>query len=358
MKSLFRNPLFYKEWKSSKWICLLMTLILFWDKPNNVFDQISYQKYSMIMDKDFVLDKMWFNQCLLGWNSGKIILILGVIALFSILLFKGEKQSSTCDLLHSMPFTRKDIILSKIKVGILTITIPFLINFIIMTVFYFKNKSYIGTAYLDVPKFYSINLLFALFFFMFLVFMQSIVGQYFAASIIAPITLYVPYIVAGYVVDLIRLSQNLQYENYKLITLNEFVENLNIYDIVNTKGLDRFEKGPDGEQITTIYKFIYENFDIKIMILIVLIVIFAIFAVMAYKRIKLERINQLIIFKSVETVFKIGVSICVGMIFSQIFGYPKGPKPVTNMPLIYITLLIGTIVGYFIAKLVVKFCSR
>lgn len=44
--------------------------------------------------------------------------------------------------------------------------------------------------------------------------------------------------------------------------------------------------------------------------------------------------------------------------FSQIFGYPKGQEPVANMPLIYITLLIGTVIGYFIAKLVVKFCSR
>ncbi|GAA0064667.1 ABC transporter permease subunit [Clostridium sp. CTA-1] len=358
MKSLFRNPLFYKEWKNSKWICLLMTLILFWDKPNNVLEQISYQKYSMLIDKDFVLDKMWFNQCLLGWNSGKLILILGVIALFSILLFKGEKQSSTCDLLHSMPFTRKDIILSKIKVGILTVAIPFFINFTIMTVLYFNNKPHIGTSYLDIPKFYSINLLFCLFFFIFLTFMQSLVGQYFAATIVAPITLYVPYIVVGYVVDLIRLSQNLQYESPRLMALEKFVRNLYIYGIVDTKGLERIEKAPNGEEIRNTYKFIYENFDIKIMVLIVLIVIFSILAVIIYNKVKLERINQLIIFKPVETAFKLGVGICVGMIFSQMFGYPKGPEPVTNMLLIYITLLIGTIIGYFISKLVIKFCSK
>ncbi|AVP60072.1 ABC transporter permease [Clostridium botulinum] len=358
MKSLFRNPLFYKEWKSSKWICLLMTLILFWDKPNSVLNQISYQKYSMLIDKNFVLDKMWFNQCLLGWNSGKQILILGVIVLFCILLFKGEKQDSTCDLLHSMPFTRKDIIVSKIKVGILTIIIPFLINFIILTFFYFNNKSYIASSYLDIPKFYSINLLFYLFFFMFLVFMQSLVGQYFAATIIAPITLYVPYIVVGYIVDLIRLSQNLQYESPRLMALEKFVRNIYIYGIADTKGLERIEKTPNGEKIRNTYKFIYENFDIKIMVLIVLIVVFSILAVIIYNKVKLERINQLIIFKPVETAFKLGVGICVGMIFSQMFGYPKGPEPVTNMPLIYITLLIGTIIGYFISKLVIKFCSK
>ncbi len=44
--------------------------------------------------------------------------------------------------------------------------------------------------------------------------------------------------------------------------------------------------------------------------------------------------------------------------FSGIFGYPKGPEEIANMPLIYITLLIGTIIGYFISKLVVKFCSN
>ncbi|MBD5638814.1 ABC transporter permease subunit [Clostridium botulinum] len=358
MRSLFRGPLFYKEWKNSKWICLLMTLILFWDKPNSVFGDLSRQKYEMLIDKNFVLDKMWFNQSLLGWNSGKNILILGVITLLCILLFKGEKQDSTCDLLHSMPFTRKDIIVSKIKVGILTITIPFLINFIIMTFFYFNNKYYIESSYLDIPKFYSINLLFCLFFFIFLVFMQSIVGQYFAAAIIAPITLFVPFVLVTYIVDLIRLSKGLRYESSILMTLSEFTRNLNIYDVVNTKALERVEKGVDEEQVRNIYKFIYENFDIKIMILIILIVVFAILSIIIYNRVKLERINQLIIFKPVETVFKLGVGLCVGMIFSQIFGYPKGPEEIANMPLIYITLLIGTIIGYFISKLVVKFCSK
>ncbi|NFD57306.1 ABC transporter permease [Clostridium botulinum] len=358
MKRLFKDPLFYKDWKSSKWICLLMTLILFWDKPNGAFSELSRQKYQMLMDKTFVFDKWWFNQLLLGWNNGKNILVLGVIVLLCILLFKGEKQDSTCDLLHSMPFTRKDIIVSKIKAGILTITIPFLINFIIITVFYFNNKSYIGSFYSDIPKFYSINLLFCLFFFMFLMFMQSIVGQYFAASIIAPITLFVPFMLVTYIVDLIRLSEGLGYDSPKLMALDQFVRSLHIYEIMNTKALDRVEKGPDGEQVNNIFKFIYENFDIKIMVLIILVVVFAILSVIIYNRVKLERINQLIIFKPVETVFKLGVGICIGMIFSQIFGYPKGQEPVANMPLIYITLLIGTVIGYFIAKLVVKFCSR
>ncbi|MBE1305025.1 ABC transporter permease [Clostridium botulinum] len=357
MKSLFKDPLFYKEWKSSKWICLLMTLILFWDKPSRASSELSSLKYQMLMDKSFVFDKMWFNHFLLGWSSVKTTFVLGVIVLLCILLFKGEKQDSTCDLLHSMPFTRKDIIVSKIKAGILTIVIPFLINFIIMTFYYFNNKSQIGSSYLDIPKFYSINLLFSLFFFMFLVFMQSIVGQYFAAAIIAPITLFVPNMFAAYIVDLIRLSKG-WYDSPRLIALDELVRNLNIYDIINTHAIDRVEKGPDGEQLSNIDRFIYENFDIKIMILIILIVVFAILTVIIYNRIKLERINKLIIFKPVETVFKLGVGICIGMIFSQIFGYPKGPEPVVNMPLIYITLLIGTVVGYFIAKLVVKFCSR
>ncbi|ENK1242775.1 ABC transporter permease [Clostridium sporogenes] len=358
MKRLFKNPLFYKDWKSSKWICLLMTLILFWDKPNDVFSELSSQKYQMLMDKTFVFDKCWFNQSLLGWNRGKNILVLGVIALLCILLFKGEKQDSTCDLLHSMPFTRKDIIVSKIKTGIITITIPFLISFIIMTVFYFNNKSYIGSSYLDIPKFYFINLLFSLFFFMFLVFMQSIVGQYFAAAIIAPITLFVPYVLVSYIVDLIRLSKGLRYDIPRLMVLDKLVINSNIYGIMDTKALDRMEKRPDGEQVNNIYKFVYENFDIKIMILIILIVVFAALSVIIYNRVKLERIHQLIIFKPVETVFKLGVAICVGMIFSQIFGYPKSSEEFGNMPLIYITLLIGTVIGYFLSKLVMKFCSR
>ncbi len=190
--------------------------------------------------------------------------------------------------------------------------------------------------------------------------MQSIVGQYFAAAVIAPITLFVPFMLADYIVGLIKLSEGLRYDSHRLIALDKFVENSNIYDIVNAYAINRMEKGPDGgEQHSYIERFIYENFDIKIMVLIVLIVVFAILSVIIYNRVKLERINKLIIFKPVETIFKLGgVGICVGMVFSQIFGYPKGLNQVANMPLIYITLLIGTVIGYFIAKLVVKFCSR
>ncbi len=142
-----------------------------------------------------------------------------------------------------MPFTRKDIMVSKIKVGILTIVIPFLINFIILTFFYFNNKSHIGSSYVDIPKFYFINLLFSLFLFMFLVFMQSIVGQYFAAAVIAPITLFVPNMFASYIVDLIRLSKGLRDDSARLMSLDQFVRNSNIYDIVNTHAIDRMQKG-------------------------------------------------------------------------------------------------------------------
>ncbi|MCS4466215.1 hypothetical protein JTS99_06730 [Clostridium botulinum] len=96
---------------------------------------------------------------------------------------------------------------------------------------------------MDIPKFYSINLLFSLFFFMFLVFMQSMVGQYFAAAIIAPITLFVPNMFASYIVDLIRLGKGLGYDSPKLMALDQSVRNSNIYDIVNTYAIDRMEKG-------------------------------------------------------------------------------------------------------------------
>lgn len=98
---------------------------------------------------------------------------------------------------------------------------------------------------------------------MFLVFMQSIVGQYFAAAVIAPITLFVPNMFASYIVDLIRLSKGLRDDSARLMSLDQFVRNSNIYDIVNTHAIDRMQKGPDGEQMRNIDRFIYENLILK-----------------------------------------------------------------------------------------------
>ncbi|WP_251862543.1 ABC-2 transporter permease [Clostridium sp. Marseille-Q2269] len=357
MKTLFKDPLFYKEWKNSKWICILMTLILFWHKVNYISSQLDFFK-DTTKGNQAMFDKMWFNKYLLSSGTDGIMLMAGPTLLLCILLFKGEKQDSTCDLLHSMPFTRKDIIISKIKVGILTITIPFLINFILLTCFYLNNKSYIGTSYMDIPKFYSINLLFILFFFVFLVFMETIVGQYFAAVVFSPIILTVPYMLTSYVVDLIRFTQGLQYDAFKFVSISKISENLFIYGIIQSKPLLIDKKDINGEIIRDVDKLIYENFNIKIMILIVLIVVFSILAVIIYKKVKLERVNKLIIFKPIETIFKWGVAICVGMIFSQIFGYPHKPEESANMPLIYTTLVIGTVIGYFISKLALKFSNR
>lgn len=358
MKMLFnKNPLLYKEWRSSRWVSLLMAISLFWFKGKNTFEAMSYRKSCMAMDKTCMLDKMWFNEYLLEWSDGGYEISLALVVLLTILLFKGEKQSSTCDLLHSMPFKRKDIIIAKIKVGFTAIIIPFILNFLIMTCFYFKNKEYIGSAYSDIPKYYAMNLLACLFFFAFLVFIQTIIGQYIASIIVAAIVSVVPKVLCSFIVEFKRLKYNLDYHDASIIKLGEISNNLNIYEINSTWRIDKSIILPNGEISSEFYKYVYKNFNTKIMVLVSLIVLFTVLSVVMYNKIKLEKINELIMFKPLKMVFKVGAGICFAVVVCEMFAFPKNFEPV-NMPLIYITLLLGLFVGYFISKLVIKFCNR
>ncbi|WMJ81783.1 ABC transporter permease [Clostridium sp. MB40-C1] len=352
MKKLCNNALFYKDWRTSKWISIIMTISLFWFKTIGAFGYSNSLKQFMSIDKKFIPSKMWFNEYLLVNNRDAYMVSLILAALLVVLLFKGEKQNSTCDILHFMPFKRKEIILSKIKVGFIAIIIPFLVNFIIMNLVYLKSKSYIGSSYLDIPKFYFINLLMCLFFFIFLVFIQTLVGEYLRSTIIAPIILITPYVLVKYL--LVLAESTLTHSIYpKLWKLENFSSNLNIYDIVSTNNVAMNKVWKNGEWIYSNYKYVYESFSIKILVMIFLIIVFSLLSVTIYNRLKVENINQLIMFKPAEKIFNLGVAIGVGIVISIMFG--MNTKSITT---IYITLLLGIAMGYFISKLMIKLFSR
>ncbi|MCY6959816.1 ABC transporter permease [Clostridium brassicae] len=353
MKKLYNNALFYKDWRTSKWISIIMTINLFYFKTMEAFTLISLQKYRMAIDEKFVPNKMWFNGYLIGHNKDGYMISLILVALLTVLLFKGEKQNSTFELLYSMPFKRKEMILSKIKVGFLSIIIPFLVNFIIMTLFYIKNKAYIGSNYSDIPKFYFINLLMCLLFFIFLVFIQTIVGQYLIATITAPIILITPYVLVKYLLELVEST--LRYSIYpKLWKLTNFYPNLNIYDIANYQNIPMDKVFKNGEWTYSNYKYGYESFGVKILVMIFLIMVFSLLSVIIYNRLKVEKINQLIIFKPAEKIFNLGVAIWCGIVVSVIFG----DVYTGNRLRIYITLFLGAAIGYYISKLMIKLFSR
>ncbi|WP_027625070.1 ABC-2 transporter permease [Clostridium lundense] len=80
-------------------------------------------------------EKYWFNNSLNEFDPW----IFGVIALtivLAIILFQSERNSSTYSLIASMPFKRSEVIKTKWLTGILAITLPFIITFVVISIFY------------------------------------------------------------------------------------------------------------------------------------------------------------------------------------------------------------------------------
>ncbi|NEZ45805.1 ABC transporter permease [Clostridium niameyense] len=351
MKILCKDPLFYKEWKVGKWMAILMTCSLFFCKTRSLISSLNRDKYLLKTDPEFIFNKYWFNVQLMRSYGSCAMLILVLVLLFSILLFKGEKQDSTYSLMASMPFKRKDIIVTKFKVGVLSIFIPYFINFIITTIFYFSNTQYIFTTYYDVPAWFLINFLFTIFFFSFIVLIHTMIGQYFVATITAPIILIVPYGLACYLLDVIRMQLNISFNNPNYVKINNIINHMNVYSVPEA---DYTWLGGNRSI------FVYSNYGKKVIILVALITAVFILAVTIYNKVKLENINSILIFKSLEPIFKWGVAICFGVLISTInsnaIQYEQSTK--SSLLIIYILLFIGTLIGYFITNKILKVYNK
>lgn len=350
MKTLCKNPLFYKEWKVGKWMTILMTCSLFFCKTRSLISSLNRDKYLLKTDPEFIFNKYWFNVQLMRSYGSCAMLMLVLVLLFSILLFKGEKQDSTYSLMASMPFKRKDIIVTKFKVGVLSMFIAYFINFIITTIFYFSNTQYIFTTYYDVPAWFLMNFLFSVFFFSFIVLIHTMIGQYFVATITAPIILTVPYGVGRYLLNIIRMQLNIPFNNPNYIKINNIINHTNVYSLpeVDYKWLG-------GNNSI----FVYSNYSKKVIILIVLIIAVFILAVTIYNKVKLENINSVLIFKFLEPIFKWGVAICFGMLVSTTnitVQYEQTAK--SSLIIIYVLLFIGTLIGYFITNKILKVYNK
>ena len=106
MKRFWRNPLVYKEWKSVRWITLLMTLSIFFTKIMEVMSSLKWIKEmetsgeifgKLIIPKDFpIYIKHWFNQALLGYNNETFVLsTIACLVILVVVLFRSERQNKT-----------------------------------------------------------------------------------------------------------------------------------------------------------------------------------------------------------------------------------------------------------------------
>ena len=350
MNKIVNKALFYKEWINVKWVTLLTIIILLFYKGYGVISILNENKRYIKGSNGLPFNNRWFNNGL-HINDSYFYVMISVVLLLSLILFIGEKTSETQGFIASMPFTRKEIILNKWIVGVISLLISFVVIFIFLSLFYAININNLDVTlnpYSDIVKWFFMDTFQYICIFTFIMLAQAVLGNSIVASIIGVIILMVPAFVAIVVQDLLQRGRELtEYTNMafdKLYTwLNIYIYNLPQQDInwLNTES----NNSNDG-----VYRFYYyTNYKSKLLILFILTCLFLYLAYVAYKNRNLEYNLRLIVFKNLEPVFTWGFAVCLGLFAGFSFE--------TNISIFFILVVAFTIVGYFISRLLLKVLS-
>ena len=341
MNKIINKALFYKEWINVKWATLLTIIILLYFKIYGVMSGLNQIKIS-IKYKSNILNNRWFHDGLFGSQSYFIVMIFIVIIL-AIILFIGEKTSETGGFIVSMPFTRKEIILNKWLVGVLSILVSFVVTYITLSLIYVANIKIINTTlnpYSDIAKMVFIDGFQYICIFTFMMLIQTIMGNAIVSGIVGGMLLIVPYFIANVLQTVFeRLQTQTQYTFSFFYRICNWVTT---YTYILTH--------PDWVKVETNTIIQNNTYRLEVLIFFILTCLFLYLTYVSYKKRNLEYNLRLIVFKNLEVVFRGGVAVCLGLLAGFVFS--RG-----SLSSFGIYFVAFTIIGYFISKLLLKVLS-
>jgi ABC-2 type transport system permease protein len=341
----FNKTLFKKDWKMTKWLCFVAAGILFFTMTLGVINTYNnYQRtlkeveehperfsdFDAEVHKDYIKESLMRMFKRLTGMEPVVIIFMPMAA--AALLFGEEKRKKTLEVLSTMPFTRREIFFNKVIVACVNVFLPFLINAVIMLAalgfskglrdFYSVGSvmSWLGADVFRLFVVLSFSLLFA-----------SITGTSISHLVLTIIFFIFPIGFAG------LLDMNMSLWGYHTSVIDTF---LNTFGTYTMPGL------LDG----------IENIPIVFHLISAIVMIIA--AKLLFDRNKLERSGETLEFESIETFFKVGVTVCTSLLIGVIFTWLIGgiiffsgdvPRIVT-----IVGYIIGILIGWFIASYSIK----
>ncbi|NNU76743.1 ABC-2 transporter permease [Clostridium estertheticum] len=352
MNKIINKALFYKEWINVRWVTLLTIITLLFYKVYGVISLLNRNKMYMEYNIGSRTDR-WFNNGLYGMNSYYFVMVLVVIIL-TIILFKGEKTSETQGFIASMPFTRKEIIINKWLVGVLSLLISFIVTYIFLSIFYVTNINDLNTTlnpYSDIVRWFFIDTFQYICIFTFIMLMQAVMGNSIVSGMVGGIILGVPIFISIVVQGLVM--RNYHYNQSINIIFEKISGWINIYSYNLAKQKSFYPNLAENINQDYYQNFYYTNYKSKLLVLFLLTCLFLYLVNLAYKKRNIEYNLRLIAFKNLETVFIGGVAICSGILVIAIKGIGN-----QRLSVFGIYFVIFTIIGYFISKLLLKVLSK
>lgn len=349
------------EVRSMKWMLLLSIL-------SSLFLTIMF---SVLLDREYVVmfsGGIYLNESLIQTAFRHITMLgLGIFTVLSIIQifmqFKSEKNQETLRFLKSLPVKKEEFFKIKLATGLFNLTLAFIVlavGTIIVrnnNMFWIKDIhsiSQISEAFMksdsiqsllkELGLVYVVVLSFYTFLFMIQYTFTNVVGGIVTGILvwIAPIFIAISSVATLGNLDSVKIYNS------------SFMAAISNYSELLLPWLYIFEQDynilPYGIQIGSIS--IISSLGLKYLICLVLILVNIIIAYRFNKSSKVENENTLIVFKSTRNIFKLGVTICSGLLVSAILGDAMMVQ-ISNMVYI-ILMLLGGFIGYWISQKITR----
>lgn len=311
MKKFLNRALIYKEWKNVAWFVLLCTVMLAFIKYSDVGDVVCTAKNMSSLDDYFV----YYNKMIYEQSYTIALLIFGEIIL-SFLIFGLDKRKNYYKL-SSMPFTRKEIINSKVFISIISLFTIFTVSLIVLIVEYFYNYEILSRIFVVsmLFKWYGINLLTSISTVIFLGIIQNVTGNAIVGSILGGLSLAVPYGVSNifyyirktcwYVSEFSRYNRLKDIEwNVQMNWFEKVVKNMS-FSTYNTTNYNGLVNSPSLDNL---------GYTVSMIILVAAIILFYVLLVYSFQNSPFDKMDHVFLFSPVEYIFKIAFPICCGLI--------------------------------------------
>lgn len=344
MKERLPKALLYKEWKNARWGLVLLTLFLLLSRLLEAQQRLSWLKEVAKRGELVVANNAYWFQLFLYGNGTVFVQLFILIAGLVYLLFYQDRQGATASLVGGLPFTKQQVFYVKWLTGAAVIVAAFLVNGLLLTGFYFANRTWmLATPYQVIPTWTTLSLAFALAAFSFMFFVQCAMGHSLAAAVVGPITSLVPLFVLDGLKNIIHHQFGLAYDS-ALIKGLEQAANVVAWPNLLSPG---HVLSADG-----IHYPVYGSVATRVVTFLVITVISLWLGRTSYQRNAVEKSGELLMFPFLEPVLIYGFAVCLGILLALLFGLGYGQDSVWLMNAFLIGGLVG---GWWLAKRVVAY---
>lgn len=364
---MLKHPLVQKEWKTARWIMLLISFIFAFGiiVLNNIMYDI---KISHLID-DY--RGLIFMERLYNISTVMVPALLLSIVLLTSMLFIHDRSVNVGKFVNSLPFTRKEQFTIKYIVGIATFTIPYILFGIAVYMINNSHKVWIYRKYKYLPYgeilrdqdggtnlFMWLVLMWFVILtaYSFLIMIQTLIGQNFVAGILGGIIFLVPWFLAFAIPANLNLllSYSIEVsdkalELAKLVLFGnpefQFIETI---PIPSVRGIAYYSN-------YLYYTINYQVFSLYIAVLIGIIIITTLLGYRFIQDNDVEKNGDIAMYPWVRKILIVGVSVCSGLLSPIIIVvFTRIENAVVSL----IAMIIGGTLGYLISSKSIELTTK